>query len=66
MTEEDQLKALTKIEKRELSAYECGWCMHKLDQVGCDAIYDRCMIIERVIRRRKVLQEIRLSGLNDK
>ena len=63
MTEEEQLKELTKLENRKLSSYQCGWCEHDISKVGWDAIYDRCTIIERVIRRRKILKEIRSAVL---
>lgn len=57
MTENEQLKALTKNEKRYLSRRGCGLCEQFLDRPGCSSIYGGCTERERVDRRERCLKQ---------
>jgi len=71
MDEKEHLKSLSKNEKRFLSNFVCAWCGHRLDRVGCSAIYGPCDNQTRINRRTKALNGYRprknnLSLKNDR
>lgn len=51
MTEKEHFESLTKGQKRFLSKYECMWCDHPLDRLGCSAIFQHCSENKRIERR---------------
>ena len=62
MTEEEQLKGLTKNQKAFLSRHSCGWCNLPLHRSGCGAIYDKCTEEDRIGRRERCLKGYRPRG----
>jgi len=55
MNEKEQLKRLTRNEKKFLSRRVCALCEHPLDREGCSAIYGHCSEETRLRRREKCL-----------
>ena len=56
MTSEDQLKELTKNEKRFLSKRLCAWCEMPLNRIECGALFGECSDETRVTRRNNCLK----------
>jgi len=56
MSEKEAFSKLTKGQKRRLERFECAWCNHRLDQLGCSAIYDKCPVETRITRMNKALE----------
>jgi uncharacterized protein with PIN domain len=55
-SEKEQLKALTKLERRYLKRRVCMLCDQPLSSVGCGAIFDECPEEVRVDRRKDCLK----------
>ena len=60
--ETDEIRSLSKKERRYLSKRTCALCGMPLDRPGCSAIWDPCTEKDRRKRRAACLEEYKPRG----